>query len=52
MPMFPTRKFERLVIDALPINFFAYFCYPQQLKIGLEVPKLEKKNSGGEEGYR
>jgi len=40
--MFPTRNFERLVINALPI-FLAYFHYPNHLTIGLEVPKASGK---------
>jgi len=35
--MFPTQNFERLV------DFFTYFRYPQQLEIGLGVPKTSRK---------
>jgi len=31
VPVFQTRNFVRLIMNTLPI-FFAYFCYPQQLK--------------------
>jgi len=37
--MFPTRNFEPLVINALPI-FLRTSDTPSNLKIGLEVPQL------------